>query len=655
MTKMTKILIVEAFRIARSILKQMLENRGFNVIAPSSAEQIMLAVSQDNIDFIIIDLDTEKSASWNFLKKITSASDAEIPCIGIAKNVSDNLIKRCKKEQLAACIKKPATAEEIAAIIHKTQKNKTNAFLPAQKSELSSMNITEAFAAIEKLGKEKDGEAICKLFRYLDDPKGDEALIPFVSDIVKQILNNNINFLLFGLFAGGLKTINLCASIAEKNRLKQAAPLLLKHIKATKDTTTLHRIIPAFKKIEFPAIVPILEEYAQDQNTMISLAAISALTGQNRDAANPILVKCLEHDEEIIAYAAAEALGTTGGKNAVTSLTKHIHHLSPQIRKAVSSSLKKIGSDAVTWLCDKLDSSIDDEIIMAAGILGEISNDSATDPLAKASTHANQNIRFAVFEALGKIGSDRAVKKLISGTADHDYSVVCAAVQGLDNNARDIHHDLTLQMESKKEIRENIISAISDMKAINLFNSLCSSSTIIIDIITQIKKSKNKDTILSFLESCGKIDKEAARKGAEMMLNKALKNLPEIEARILAVDDSNAILKFYQSVLSKANFHVVTAQDGEDAMKKFNIDNSFDLIITDMNMPNKNGIELTRYIRKSSSSDIPIILVTTESDKSQKDQAIEAGINHFLTKPVSKVLLQETARNFCGLNILKKQ
>jgi len=76
-------------------------------------------------------------------------------------------------------------------------------------------------------------------------------------------------------------------------------------------------------------------------------------------------------------------------------------------------------------------------------------------------------------------------------------------------------------------------------------------------------------------------------------------------------------------------------------------DSNFDLIITDLNMPGKNGVELSKAIRKNWSSSLPIVLATTESEQSQKDHAKAAGVNAFLTKPVSRELLEETVHNFC--------
>ena len=647
MNDQPKILLVQDLKIARSILGQMLEKKGFHVTAPASAQQIFQAASRTVFDFIVMDLDTGDDALQVILEKISGASPRNIPCIGLAKHLSPSVINRCKTYQFLSCVKQPAIAEEIAEIIDQSRRNASGHFFLPGKSSLCTLDLAEAFNAIEQLGRENDHEGACKLFRYIDDPESEEALVAFASDTVKQMITENIDLLLFGLLKGGRRTAALCASTAEEKGLKKAGPYLLMSLKNAKEISSIARALSAFRNIEYSKSIPFLKKYSRHRDTMVSLAAIEALSGQDPAKACPVLVKCLETDEEIRAYAAAEALGEAGGDSAVAGLSGQIHHKSPQVRKAVTAALIKNSSQAVAFVCQKLSSSRDDEVIMAANILGDIRDDAATEPLCKTSDHPNHNVRFGVFEALGKIGSERAVNELVRGTADRDYTVVCAAVQGIDSNPFDIHKALMHQINSDPGVRENIISAVSDMKAVNVFNQLYRSSETLIDIIKTINGSKNRKTILSFLTACDRIQKRSARKGAEMMLNRALRSLPEIEARILAVDDSIAILNFYQSVLSRASFHVVTAEDGGKALEKISMDSAFDLILTDMNMPVKNGIELAKHIREHTSLTVPIVLVTTESEKTQKDQAMEAGVNAFLTKPVSSTLLQETVRKFC--------
>ena len=83
----------------------------------------------------------------------------------------------------------------------------------------------------------------------------------------------------------------------------------------------------------------------------------------------------------------------------------------------------------------------------------------------------------------------------------------------------------------------------------------------------------------------------------------------------------------------------VEAADGEEALKLFS-PGDFDLVLTDWNMPGKNGLEVIQEIR-SRDPDIPIIMVTTEAEKTRVLEAIQAGVSDYLVKPFTADALRE--------------
>ena len=102
--------------------------------------------------------------------------------------------------------------------------------------------------------------------------------------------------------------------------------------------------------------------------------------------------------------------------------------------------------------------------------------------------------------------------------------------------------------------------------------------------------------------------------------------------KVLVVDDSGIMRKIIiRSLNSVGVTDVVEAADGVDAIAAFQ-SNPIDLILTDWNMPNMNGLELVQNIR-GMGSNVPIIMVTTEAQKGQVIAAIQAGVNDYLTKP----------------------
>lgn len=106
-------------------------------------------------------------------------------------------------------------------------------------------------------------------------------------------------------------------------------------------------------------------------------------------------------------------------------------------------------------------------------------------------------------------------------------------------------------------------------------------------------------------------------------------------AKILAVDDSNSIRKMVELTLDDEDHDVTTANDGELGLAAAQADD-FDIIITDINMPNMSGYELIEALRKLPAyKNKPIVCLTTESGAEQKEKGREVGATGWITKPFS--------------------
>ncbi|MFZ0693189.1 MAG: response regulator [Alphaproteobacteria bacterium] len=103
--------------------------------------------------------------------------------------------------------------------------------------------------------------------------------------------------------------------------------------------------------------------------------------------------------------------------------------------------------------------------------------------------------------------------------------------------------------------------------------------------------------------------------------------------KILAVDDSASMRQMVAFTLQSAGYEVVDAVDGKDGLAKAGKD-KFDMIITDLNMPNLDGIGLITAVRKLPGySFIPILMLTTESQAQKKDEGRKAGATGWIVKP----------------------
>jgi len=103
--------------------------------------------------------------------------------------------------------------------------------------------------------------------------------------------------------------------------------------------------------------------------------------------------------------------------------------------------------------------------------------------------------------------------------------------------------------------------------------------------------------------------------------------------RILAVDDSSSVRQMVCFTLQRAGHEIVEAVDGQDALGKIGKE-KFDMIITDLNMPNLDGIQLITAVRRlQGCSFIPILMLTTESQAEKKEAGRKAGATGWIVKP----------------------
>ncbi|MBA8793887.1 DNA-binding response OmpR family regulator [Friedmanniella endophytica] len=111
-------------------------------------------------------------------------------------------------------------------------------------------------------------------------------------------------------------------------------------------------------------------------------------------------------------------------------------------------------------------------------------------------------------------------------------------------------------------------------------------------------------------------------------------------ARILVADDEEDIRDFVEIKLRSAGMDVVTADNGDDALKILSTDTGLDLAVLDVMMPGMTGIEVLREVRAhGASKDVPVILLTAKARESDVELGYAVGTTDYLTKPFSPMEL----------------
>lgn len=112
--------------------------------------------------------------------------------------------------------------------------------------------------------------------------------------------------------------------------------------------------------------------------------------------------------------------------------------------------------------------------------------------------------------------------------------------------------------------------------------------------------------------------------------------------KVLVVDDSATMRMFLTMTVKKTlGVSVSEAVNGADALAKLQ-SSDFDLVLTDMVMPEMDGVKLIEHIRASLSKTMPIVMVTTKGEEKDRDNGLSHGANSYITKPVNAHELKET-------------
>jgi two-component system chemotaxis response regulator CheY len=117
---------------------------------------------------------------------------------------------------------------------------------------------------------------------------------------------------------------------------------------------------------------------------------------------------------------------------------------------------------------------------------------------------------------------------------------------------------------------------------------------------------------------------------------------------VMTVDDSASVRQMVSFTLQQAGYEVLEAVDGRDALAKIG-SATVNMVITDLNMPNMDGISLIRNLRKNPACKfIPIILLTTESQAEKKQEGKSAGATGWIVKPFNPEQLLAVVRKVLG-------
>ncbi len=121
--------------------------------------------------------------------------------------------------------------------------------------------------------------------------------------------------------------------------------------------------------------------------------------------------------------------------------------------------------------------------------------------------------------------------------------------------------------------------------------------------------------------------------------------------KLLVVDDSSTMRRIIKNTLARLGHKdILEGEDGVQGWTQLDANPDVDMLITDWNMPEMNGLELVKKVRADARfKEIPIIMVTTEGGKAEVITALKAGVNNYIVKPFTPQVLKEKLAAVMGI------
>lgn len=518
-------------------------------------------------------------------------------------------------------------------------------------------DFLEQITLLNEIAAGKDIAALPGLVDLLRNPLGDSSIDYMVVNALNAVLSQNEGKTVAGLASGHLGFRTLCIRVAGEYGFKSAAPVLTAMGEAETDTDQLQEILTALFRIQDPESLPLFRKHLENEDTFIQALCIEMMGFMKDATALPFLRQVVEDNDareryqrcEVATWKAVEALAAFGDEDSLGFLVDKLHHSNPTVRRIITDTLVQCGEPGVPLLGKSVETGSTDEKILASNLLGFIGHRKGGDILVSAMDRGlikDPNVKYAVYEALGRIGTMKALICLVDGLSEPDDLILMAVVTGLEHHINPgVLKTLAGLLTKANDQSDRLARAVIASKSVQLFDALYEYEGAALALMDALAESRDPEVLEAFREKLGEIGGERAEADLE--------RLPKAKAaarKALAADDSRSMLALHRAILTDLGFEPLVGLNGQEAYAFVEAGETFDVVITDMNMPVMDGMELVEKLRATEGfQKVPVIMVTTESEASQRSLADQAGVTAFITKPFKPEALKDKVREVLGL------
>jgi len=436
----------------------------------------------------------------------------------------------------------------------------------------------------------------------------------------------------------------LMAEIAGEIRFTKAVPLLLDLLTKEKDLKLIETVISSLGMIGDPAAVSYVSEHLYSSNRDIVTASVTAL---GEIATPEALQKLLDRlgGETDIDLMIMDVIAKIQTPEAIEKLNDILSSKFVHLRTAAKKKLGEIGVMSVRVLVKNLLRDDTDLVIHSLNVLGDLGDGAAIAPIRKLifNEPKDPNIRFAAYEALGRLPLDKNSFTLAAGLEDAVDNVRDAAARAINHNYNPVLaggvRNLT---RSGNAMAIKIIYTIINAQCEHIFLDLIEEDYFKTPAIRYLSSKAHPDIKASFSRLLSRAGYSDLAKQISVKKEEDGKG----RLKVFAVDDSRMILNIYRAVLHNLGCESQLFEFPASATERLKSEIP-DIIFTDLNMPDISGIDLTREIRKKYTKDkLPVIMVTTQDEERDNKAAYDAGINGIMRKPFSEAQIKNVLDEF---------
>lgn len=520
--------------------------------------------------------------------------------------------------------------------------------------DFKKKTFKEQIEILNSIGERNEIDSLQDLYNLYLYPLNDKAVDAMVEHTLRDLLSKNEKETVKGIASKEIKIKRLCLQITGRLAYKTAAPTLLEMAQKEKNPVIIDQVFQAMFMLNDPGFLPVYQKNIRRADDLIAAQCIKIL-GENKELKiTRELIDIVEEAEtedrfEICSIPTAQAIETLAElhtNETAAFLVSKLHHKNPTARRIVIEELVKWGPPVIPFIAKQFDTGNTDNKILAANTLALIGDKEGGAILISALDDGkadDPNVKFAIYEAFGGIKFMKGVVCLVDALLEEDPLLLISVVNSLDKQLNPFVIDkIKTIIEKNDDQGRKILKAIIASESLAIFEALYENHETSDRMIKIISLSNDEHIISVFAEKLKTITGDHVKNHLETLLKQ-----PKVSAglHVLAVDDSKSMLSFYRTTLTAQGYKVTTAINGQDGLDAFDREGTFDIVISDMNMPGMDGIMLTRKLRENPFyQEVPIIMVTTESDCSQQQLACSAGVNGFVIKPFTAEKLIETIR-----------